>query len=169
MEGCGAPGALNLVRFRGAVAEKKDTYDLLPIDENDLDEQFVRGHGPGGQATNKTNNCVVLKHMPSGIVVKCHQTRSLEQNRKIARTILQEKVDIFYKAEEPKRCSWASLRQGRQQGRRVLRQRRMRSGAGDARQAPAYGRRLRGACVVGDAAHSAAASLERLVQDLGFP
>ncbi|PKU40269.1 hypothetical protein llap_9423 [Limosa lapponica baueri] len=31
---------------------------------------------------------------------KCHQTRSVEQNRKIAREILQEKVDLFYKGEE---------------------------------------------------------------------
>ncbi|XP_069475765.1 mitochondrial translation release factor in rescue [Ambystoma mexicanum] len=86
------------------VAGKKTSYDLLPVDEKDLQEQFVRGHGPGGQATNKTNNCVVLKHAPSGIVVKCHQTRSLEQNRKIARRILQEKVDIFYKGETSELC-----------------------------------------------------------------
>ncbi|XP_069071083.1 mitochondrial translation release factor in rescue [Pleurodeles waltl] len=100
------------------VAEKKDTYDLLPIDENDLDEQFVRGHGPGGQATNKTNNCVVLKHMPSGIVVKCHQTRSLEQNRKIARTILQEKVDIFYKGETSELCISKTEAEKRKQEKR---------------------------------------------------
>eukprot|EP00079_Xenopus_tropicalis_P029247 XP_012824508.1 PREDICTED: probable peptide chain release factor C12orf65 homolog, mitochondrial [Xenopus tropicalis] len=78
---------------------KKDSFDLLDLDEKDLEEQFVRGHGPGGQATNKTSNCVVLKHIPSGIVVKCHQTRSAELNRKKAREILQEKIDIFYKGE----------------------------------------------------------------------
>lgn len=36
------------------------------VAETDVVEQFVRGHGPGGQAVNKTNNCVVLKHTPSG-------------------------------------------------------------------------------------------------------
>ncbi|XP_069611968.1 mitochondrial translation release factor in rescue [Ranitomeya imitator] len=78
----------------------KDSFSgLLELDEKDLEEQFVRGHGPGGQATNKTNNCVVLKHIPSGIVVKCHQTRSTEVNRIRARRILQEKVDFFYKRE----------------------------------------------------------------------
>lgn len=81
------------------VAGKKDSAELLPLNEADLEEQFVRGFGPGGQATNKTNNCVVLKHLPSGIVVKCHQTRSVEQNRKKAREILQEKVDLFYKGD----------------------------------------------------------------------
>ncbi|XP_031193790.1 probable peptide chain release factor C12orf65 homolog, mitochondrial [Mastomys coucha] len=81
------------------VAGRKDYPALLPLKESELEEQFVKGHGPGGQATNKTSNCVVLKHVPSGIVVKCHQTRSVDQNRKIARKVLQEKVDIFYNGE----------------------------------------------------------------------
>ncbi|NWU97705.1 CL065 factor, partial [Upupa epops] len=81
-------------------AAGKNNSNLLEITEADLKEQFVRGDGPGGQATNKTNNCVVLKHIPSGIVVKCHQTRSVEKNRKIAREILQQKVDLFYKGED---------------------------------------------------------------------
>lgn len=33
----------------------------------------LEGHGPGGQATNKTSNCVVLRHVPSGIVVKVEE------------------------------------------------------------------------------------------------
>ncbi|XP_053328367.1 mitochondrial translation release factor in rescue [Spea bombifrons] len=82
-----------------AAKKKISAFDLVELNEKDLEEQFVRGHGPGGQATNKTSNCVVLKHIPSGIVVKCHQTRSVEINRKRARDILQEKVDIFYKGE----------------------------------------------------------------------
>lgn len=51
-------------------AGKKNSLNLLGLTEAELEEQFVRGNGPGGQATNKTNNCVVLKHVPSGIVVK---------------------------------------------------------------------------------------------------
>lgn len=82
-----------------AAEKKNDAFDLVELKETDLDEQFVRGHGPGGQATNKTSNCVVLKHIPSGIVVKCHQTRSVEVNRKKARDILQEKIDVFYKGQ----------------------------------------------------------------------
>uniref|UniRef100_A0A8B9Q8C2 Mitochondrial translation release factor in rescue n=1 Tax=Apteryx owenii TaxID=8824 RepID=A0A8B9Q8C2_APTOW len=81
-------------------AGKKNSSNLLALNEAELKEQFVRGDGPGGQATNKTSNCVVLKHIPTGIVIKCHQTRSVEQNRKIAREILQEKVDLFYKGED---------------------------------------------------------------------
>lgn len=51
-------------------AGKKHQIDLPVVLEEELEEQFVRGSGPGGQATNKTSNCVVLKHIPSGIVVK---------------------------------------------------------------------------------------------------
>ncbi|XP_004459335.2 mitochondrial translation release factor in rescue [Dasypus novemcinctus] len=81
------------------MADRRDCPTLFSLDESDLKEQFVKGHGPGGQATNKTNNCVVLKHIPSGITVKCHQTRSVDQNRTLARKILQEKVDVFYNGE----------------------------------------------------------------------
>lgn len=42
-------------------------YSKVPvISEDDLEERFVRGSGPGGQSVNKTANCVVLKHMPTG-------------------------------------------------------------------------------------------------------
>lgn len=54
-------------------AGKKDRPALLSLDEHELEEQFVKGHGPGGQATNKTSNCVVLRHVPSGIVVKVEE------------------------------------------------------------------------------------------------
>lgn len=42
-------------------------YSNVPaINEQDIEEQYVRGSGPGGQAVNKTANCVVLKHTPTG-------------------------------------------------------------------------------------------------------
>uniref|UniRef100_A0A6V7LLT6 Prokaryotic-type class I peptide chain release factors domain-containing protein n=1 Tax=Bracon brevicornis TaxID=1563983 RepID=A0A6V7LLT6_9HYME len=75
-------------------------YSRVPkLDENDLEEQYVRGSGPGGQATNKTNNAVVLKHKPTGIVVKCHHTRSLWDNKKKAREILITKLDNLINGE----------------------------------------------------------------------
>jgi len=63
------------------------------LDESDLVERFIRGSGPGGQAVNKTRNCVFLQHTPTGTIVKCHQTRSLFENRMIARKILKRKLE----------------------------------------------------------------------------
>ena len=45
-------------------------YKFPELKEDELEEQFVRGHGPGGQAVQTTSNCVVLKHIPTGIFVK---------------------------------------------------------------------------------------------------
>ncbi|KAF9533469.1 RF-1 domain-containing protein [Crepidotus variabilis] len=61
--------------------------------ESDLEESFVRGSGPGGQSVNKTENNVQLLHKPTALRVSCQQTRSLSENRKIARKILLEKLD----------------------------------------------------------------------------
>jgi len=66
------------------------------LKESDLEESFIRGSGPGGQSINKTNNNVQLLHKPTGIQVKCQETRSLQQNRKIARKILLEKLDHLF-------------------------------------------------------------------------
>lgn len=52
---------------------KSDHYP--PLIESDLDESFVRGGGPGGQAVNKTSNCVVLKHRPTGLCIKVSSIR----------------------------------------------------------------------------------------------
>ncbi|KAI8999017.1 RF-1 domain-containing protein [Trametes punicea] len=64
--------------------------------EEDIEESFVRGSGPGGQSVNKTENNVQLLHKPTGIRVACQETRSLQQNRKIARKILLDKLDALY-------------------------------------------------------------------------
>ncbi|KAF8565754.1 hypothetical protein P879_06409 [Paragonimus westermani] len=70
------------------------------FDESDLSEDFVRGWGPGGQAVNKTANCVVLRHIPTGLFVKCQDTRILERNREIARIRLNEKLDELMNGEQ---------------------------------------------------------------------
>lgn len=81
-------------------SKKNIDYSRVPVlKENDLEEQMVRGSGPGGQATNKTNNCIVLKHLPTGIVVKCHLTRSASQNRKEARRLMVERLDYHFNGE----------------------------------------------------------------------
>jgi protein subunit release factor B len=53
-----------------SVSISKKSYVFPEISEVDLEEDIVKGSGPGGQAVNKTSNCVILKHRPTGIVVK---------------------------------------------------------------------------------------------------
>ncbi|KAI0016220.1 RF-1 domain-containing protein [Xylariomycetidae sp. FL0641] len=64
-----------------------------PPPEEDMEEAFLKGSGPGGQKINKTNSAVQLKHIPTGTVVKCQATRSRSQNRKIARQLLADRLD----------------------------------------------------------------------------
>jgi protein subunit release factor B len=60
--------------------------------EEDLEESFILGGGPGGQKTNKTSSVVRLSHGPSALSVRCGETRSRETNRWLARRILAETI-----------------------------------------------------------------------------
>ncbi|MGN0854109.1 MAG: peptide chain release factor family protein [Kiritimatiellia bacterium] len=62
------------------------------VHEEDLEESFILGGGPGGQKTNKTSNVVRLAHAPSGLMVRCGETRSRETNRWLARRMLAELI-----------------------------------------------------------------------------
>lgn len=65
----------------------------LGLVEGDLLEKFVRGSGAGGQKINKTSSCVFLKHLPSGVCVKCQLDRSRELNRFLARRELCDQLE----------------------------------------------------------------------------
>lgn len=70
----------------------KELMIQASVYEDDLDESFILGGGPGGQKTNKTSNVVRLFHEPSGFSVKCSETRSRETNRWLARRALAELI-----------------------------------------------------------------------------
>jgi len=70
-----------------------------PLREQDVVEKFVRSGGRGGQNVNKTSTCVYLKHLPSGIEVKCQRERSQARNRQVAFLLLAEKVAKAAEAE----------------------------------------------------------------------
>lgn len=59
---------------------------------------------------NKTNSAVQLKHIPTGIVVKCQDTRSREQNRKLAREHLAEKIDDLLNGDQSRSAVVARLK-----------------------------------------------------------
>ena len=65
----------------------------LGIIESDLEESFVRSSGAGGQKVNKASTCVVLRHIPTGIEVKCQISRSQIENRFYARRILCDRYE----------------------------------------------------------------------------
>ena len=96
----------------------QNKMEQLCIKESDIVERFVRSQGHGGQKVNKTSTCVYLKHIPTGIEVKCQQERSQSLNRFLARRILVEKIEEMVLGAESER---------QQQIEKIRRQKRKRS------------------------------------------
>src|SRR5882762_2027003 len=65
----------------------------LGVNESEIEETFVRSGGHGGQNVNKTSTCVMLLHRPSGLQVKCQETRQQGLNRFFARRLLLDKIE----------------------------------------------------------------------------
>jgi len=63
----------------------------VAIAPRELRERFTRGQGPGGQHKNKTDSCVVLTHLPSGMTVTV-DGRDQHQNRREARLELERRL-----------------------------------------------------------------------------
>jgi peptide chain release factor len=83
-----------------SVSEEKNRWlrarmDELGIREEDLEESFIRSSGKGGQHVNKSSTCVRIRHMPTGIEVKCMEERSQSLNRFLARREIVEKVALL--------------------------------------------------------------------------
>lgn len=93
----------------------------LGVSEADIEESFVRSGGHGGQNVNKTSTCVMLLHRPSGLQVKCQETRQQGLNRFIARRLLLDKLEALkhgYVAAERARVE-KIRRQKRRRSRRA--------------------------------------------------
>jgi protein subunit release factor B len=65
----------------------------LGVNPRDVEEQFIRGGGAGGQKINKTSSTVVLRHRPTGVEVRCQRERSQSVNRLLAWVELAEKLE----------------------------------------------------------------------------
>jgi protein subunit release factor B len=86
-----------------------------------VDEHFIRGSGKGGQKINKTSSCVQLVHRPSGIEIRCQQTRSQADNRYWARRELCDRIEENLLGEKSARQQAAEKirRQKRRRSRRA--------------------------------------------------
>lgn len=95
--------------------------ERLGVKEVDLIEKFILGSGSGGQKINKTSSCVYLKHLPTGIEVKCQRDRSRELNRLFARRELCDKIEeLLFKEKRLKRQAIEKIRrQKRRRSRRA--------------------------------------------------
>lgn len=99
----------------------QEKMERLEIYEKDLEEKFIRSSGKGGQHVNKVATCVYLKHIPTGIDVKCQQERSQGLNRFLARRILADKIEtlVLKKASEEQRRIEKIRRQKRKRSKRA--------------------------------------------------
>ena len=76
--------------------------NAVEIRDEDLEWQFMRSGGAGGQSVNKTSSAVRLTHRPSGIVVTSSRERKQAQNRQIALELLRAQL---WEIEEEKKMA----------------------------------------------------------------
>jgi protein subunit release factor B len=78
----------------------RERMEALGIREEDLKESFVRSRGKGGQHVNKVSTAVKLRHLPSGLEVRCEAERSQALNRYRARVLLADKLEETVKGRQ---------------------------------------------------------------------
>ncbi|MBP9770782.1 peptide chain release factor-like protein [Candidatus Gracilibacteria bacterium] len=76
----------------------------LQIKPEDIAESFIRGGGKGGQKINKTSSCVLLRHAPTGIEVRCQKHREQSNNRLSAYKLLILKIEEKLKGVQSDRA-----------------------------------------------------------------
>lgn len=74
-----------------AVLQEPSPVDVV-IRDSDLEWTACRGSGAGGQHRNKTNSAVQIRHLPSGLMVRCEGERSQHQNRRSAIALIRAKL-----------------------------------------------------------------------------
>ncbi|MBI3315863.1 MAG: peptide chain release factor-like protein [Candidatus Omnitrophica bacterium] len=90
----------------------------LGLEPNDFEETFIRAGKRGGQNVNKVSTCVVIRHRPTGLEVRCQRERSQALNRFLAKRLLVDKIEEFFLGLESAR---------RRDAEKIRRQKRRRS------------------------------------------
>jgi protein subunit release factor B len=89
------------IELKPDILKKAEELKIMP---KDIEEQFVRGSGHGGQKINKTSNAVRLKHVPTSIEVKVQRHREREKNRMSAYKLLINKIEELIRGEESEKA-----------------------------------------------------------------
>lgn len=92
---------------KGRVHSSTCTVAVLPVvaealwtlRESDIEIRTTRDRGPGGQHRNKTESCVVMTHLPTGLQAKAAD-RCQHANRRAAREVLEARVRAHHEGRQ---------------------------------------------------------------------
>ncbi len=100
------------------VAALKERIARLAVDLRQVEEQFVKGGGKGGQKINKTANSVLLKYPPLGLIVRCQRERKRSLNRFLALRELVDEIELRVSPETSEKLREIARLRRRKAGRR---------------------------------------------------